>query len=82
MTSPDRALTLRAELAALDETRRALHAELAAIEATVPHAAPTTTEETAARTSVTAASSDADKIALFRYRFAGRADLYPVRWEN
>ena len=31
---------------------------------------------------VTAASSTAEKIALFRRLFAGRADVFPVRWEN
>jgi len=29
-----------------------------------------------------AASSTAEKIALFRRLFAGRADVFPVRWEN
>jgi superfamily II DNA or RNA helicase len=82
MTSPDRARILRAELAALADTQRALQAELAAIDATTPHAAPAATEEIAVQTRVTAASPDADKITLFRRRFAGRADVYPVRWEN
>lgn len=31
---------------------------------------------------VIAASSAAEKIALFRRLFAGRADVFPVRWEN
>jgi superfamily II DNA or RNA helicase len=31
---------------------------------------------------VMAASSAAEKIALFRCLFAGRADVFPVRWEN
>src|SRR5579872_5869532 len=31
---------------------------------------------------VRAASSAAEKIALFRRLFAGRADVFPVRWEN
>ena len=31
---------------------------------------------------LTAASSTADKIALFRHLFAGRPDVFPVRWEN
>ncbi len=31
---------------------------------------------------VIAASSSAEKIALFRHLFAGRADVFPVRWEN
>ena len=32
--------------------------------------------------SVTTASSAAEKIALFRRLFTGRADVFPVRWEN
>lgn len=31
---------------------------------------------------VTGASSTTEKIALFRRLFAGRADVFPVRWEN
>ena len=31
---------------------------------------------------VTAASPAAEKVALFRRLFAGRADVFPVRWEN
>ena len=31
---------------------------------------------------VTTASSTAEKIALFRRLFAGRTDVFPVRWEN
>ncbi len=31
---------------------------------------------------VTAASPSADKIALFRRLFAGRPDVFPVRWQN
>lgn len=32
--------------------------------------------------SVTAASSTTDKVALFRRLFVGRADVFPVRWDN
>src|SRR5690242_4337113 len=31
---------------------------------------------------VTAAAPAAEKVALFRRLFAGRADVFPVRWEN
>lgn len=31
---------------------------------------------------VTTASSNTDKVALFRRLFAGRPDVFPVRWEN
>ena len=33
-------------------------------------------------TIVTTASSGAEKTALFRRLFAGRSDVFPVRWEN
>ena len=32
--------------------------------------------------SVHSASTAADKIALFRRLFAGRSEVFPVRWEN
>jgi hypothetical protein len=32
--------------------------------------------------SVTAASTAAEKITLFRRLFAGRSEVFPVRWEN
>jgi superfamily II DNA or RNA helicase len=31
---------------------------------------------------VTTASTTSDKVALFRRLFAGRADIFPIRWEN
>jgi hypothetical protein len=31
---------------------------------------------------VTASSSSAEKVALFRRLFAGRTDIFPVRWDN
>lgn len=36
----------------------------------------------AAQPTVTAASATTDKIALFRRLFAGRPDVFPIRWEN
>jgi hypothetical protein len=32
--------------------------------------------------SITADSTAAEKITLFRRLFAGRSDVFPVRWEN
>jgi len=37
---------------------------------------------TATADTLTAASSTAEKIVLFRRLFAGRTDVFPVRWEN
>ncbi len=31
---------------------------------------------------VTATSSISDKVALFRLLFAGRSDIFPIRWDN
>jgi superfamily II DNA or RNA helicase len=36
----------------------------------------------AAQPTVTSASATTDKIALFRRLFAGRPDVFPIRWEN
>ena len=74
----------RARLAAHEVERRALEAELKDLlsrQATksleTPHALIV-----ADATMLTTASSSADKIALFRHLFAGRHDVFPVRWEN
>ncbi len=74
----------RARLAVNEVERRALEAvlkDLLSRQATksleTPHALIV-----ADATMLTAASSSADKIALFRHLFAGRHDVFPVRWEN
>jgi hypothetical protein len=74
----------RARLAANEVERRALDAvlkELLSRRTTrsleTPHALIV-----AEATMLTAASSSADKIALFRNLFAGRHDVFPVRWAH
>jgi superfamily II DNA or RNA helicase len=74
----------RAHLAVNEVERRALEAvlkDLLSRQATksleTPHALIV-----ADATMLTTASSSADKIALFRHLFAGRHDVFPVRWEN
>ena len=48
-----------------------------------PSPPPIVTEAaTVPATTLTAASSAAEKIALFRSLFAGRTDVFPARWEN
>ncbi len=76
--------SIRAQLAALDVKRGEIAALLGALErrkvlfgrnqrgAVLVAGAPT----------VTTASSGADKVGLFRSLFAGRPDVFPVRWEN
>ena len=75
---------VRARLAALDAERVALAATLDDLER---HQAPTLPavdhlDAIADTADLTAASSAGEKVALFRRLFAGRADVFPVRWEN
>ena len=74
----------RARLAANEVERRALEAVLKGLlsrqttkSLDTPHGLIV-----ADATMLTAASSSADKIALFRNLFAGRHDVFPVRWAN
>jgi superfamily II DNA or RNA helicase len=74
---------VRARLAANEAERKELEAALRDLvsrcsAAAADHSSPTIAD--APR--VMAASSAAEKIALFRRLFAGRADVFPVRWEN
>ena len=81
MTDPepnDQVARLRARLAALEVERRSLHNELVTLERRA-HGEPG--GETAAPT-VTADSPAEQKIALFRRLFAGREDVFPLRWQN
>ena len=68
---------LRARIAALDDERGRLAAELAAL--TVLPPAPLPAGPVPA---VTYASAPEEKIGLFLSLFRGRADVFPKRWEN
>lgn len=86
MTKPHehrRIAEIRERLDAIATERRALNEELVDLERRVPNvsARPSTLEHAATRL-VTKSSPSADKIALFRRLFAGRGDVFPVRWEN
>jgi hypothetical protein len=75
---------IRARLASLEAERAELEASLAEIERRRP-AAPTISRcpvQAANNPNVTTASPTADKVALFRRLFAGRSDVFPLRWEN
>ena len=75
---------IRARLAALEAERAELEALLAEIErrtATAQPIGPRSISVANAPT-VTTASPTADKVALFRRLFAGRSDVFPLRWEN
>ena len=75
---------IRARLASLDAERAELAASLAEIERRMAGAqAISACSILAAKTStVTTASPTSDKVALFRRLFAGRSDVFPLRWEN
>lgn len=60
-----------AHLAELDRQRAAVTARLTALRAQLPPAEADATSLTAGQ-----------KVALFRRLFAGRPDIYAVRWEN
>lgn len=75
---------LRQRLAELDAERERLAARLVLLEQTARAAhdearAPATVPVGAA---VTNGAPSSDKIALFRRLFAGRGDVFPLRWDN
>jgi superfamily II DNA or RNA helicase len=79
----DDAAHVRERLKALDAERAALTAKLAEIERAPAPSLPSVVAAGAPPVGpVTATSPTAAKVALFRQLFAGRLDLFPVRWEN
>ena len=80
----DEVTHIRARLASLDAERAVLEERLAAFERRCD--APTSVDRPAAQaanpTTITTSSSTAEKVSLFRRLFAGRPDIFPVRWEN
>ncbi len=74
-------IQIRSRLTELDTERASLEARL--VDLLQPSPPPIVTEATTVpANTLTAASSAAEKIALFRSLFAGRTDVFPVRWEN
>lgn len=73
---------VRARLAANEAERKELEAALRDLVSRCSAAANYSSPAIADALGVMAASSAAEKIALFRRLFAGRADVFPVRWEN
>jgi hypothetical protein len=74
---------VRARLAANEAERKELEAALKDLVSRCSAAAADYSSPTIADAPrVMAASSAAEKIALFRRLFAGRADVFPVRWES
>jgi hypothetical protein len=74
---------IRARLAANEAERKELEAALRDLASRRSMAAANYSSAAIADAPrVIAASPAAEKIALFRSLFAGRADVFPVRWEN
>ena len=75
---------IRARLASLEAERTELEASLAEIERrkAAVEAIKACSIVAANTLTVTTASPTADKVALFRRLFAGRSDVFPLRWEN
>jgi hypothetical protein len=71
---------IRARLASLEAERAELETSLAEIEQA--QAIRACSGLGANIPTVTTASQTADKVALFRRLFAGRSDVFPLRWEN
>jgi hypothetical protein len=77
---------LKVRIAALDEERAAIAAEIVKLEQ------EPISEEMASASSVSDRCADADivdqnstiarKISLFRKLFRGRSDVFPIRWDN
>ena len=77
-----RAMEIRARLAEIEAEQRSLSEQLVSIERRVRSGAPEATTPIGRHAAVTTGSPSAVKIALFRRMFAGRDDVFPLRWEN
>jgi len=74
---------VRARLADLDAQRLYLQREMASLEARLAaERAPAMKQPSFEKAYVTSASPSPEKVDLFRRLFAGRPDVFPVRWEN
>ena len=75
---------LKKRIAALDDERTAIAAEIAALEQTQMLAMPFPNIVSLERVGhVVDRYSEADqKISLFRKMFRGRTDVFPIRWDN
>src|SRR5438105_3430814 len=87
MTRPDergRISEIRERLVEIESEQRSLNEELVILERAAPNTLRVAPRlpTSAATPLITKHSSPADKIWLFRRRFAGRGDVFPLRWEN
>ena len=70
---------IQGRLADLEAERTSLERRLADLLSAPPLTAPMSTVDAGEATST---SGGTDKVTLFRRLFAGRQDVYPLRWEN
>lgn len=82
MTSDEDEASLRARLAALEQERAQIQQRLAQRRLAVATAGERQARLPIGVAPVTHESPIGAKIALFRSLFAGRVDVYPVRWES
>ncbi|MBD1544844.1 TOTE conflict system archaeo-eukaryotic primase domain-containing protein [Roseibium aggregatum] len=73
---------VRRRLAELDGERAKLEHELETLEQKLKSNSNASEQFLRADASVTNNSSSTEKVELFRRMFAGRPDVFPVRWEN
>lgn len=73
---------IRRRLAELDAERAALERALEALEQKMASDSRASEESASPDAPVTNSSPSIEKIELFRRLFAGRPDVFPVRWEN
>lgn len=74
---------IRARLADLDTERHVLHRELKALEILLTtEQVPAAKQLSFENSPVTNTSSSREKVNLFRRLFAGRPDVFPIRWDN
>src|SRR5689334_9059366 len=75
---------LKARIAAIDQERAAVAAEIAKLEQPpIPGEMPPAPSVSARREDVVDQySTIARKISLFRELFRGRTDVFPIRWNN
>jgi hypothetical protein len=80
----DEIAKVRARLRQLAAERIEIVAGVRELELPFTHAVSPASEppRTGASEAITSASPAAEKVALFRRLFVGRADVFPVRWDN
>jgi hypothetical protein len=84
LNADDEIAQVRARLRALETEQIALRTRLEELERppSLFEGRANSASKTATTSAVTSASSSAVKVTLFRRLFVGRADVFPIRWEN